>query len=51
MYGETTTPSFREWITDRTGGQTMLYRVCTTISRVDHARYEVGVVGWCNGPG
>ena len=37
MYGE----SFREWIIDRTGGQTILYLVCTTISRVDHARYEV----------
>ena len=40
MYGEIT-PSFREWIIDRTGGQTMLYLVCTTTSRVDHASYEV----------
>ena len=40
MYAEIT-PGFREWIVDRTGGQTMLYLICTTISRVDHARYEV----------
>ena len=40
MYGEIT-PSFREWIIDRTGGQTMLYLICSTISRVDHACYEV----------
>ena len=40
MYGEIT-PSFRECIVDRTGGQTMLHLVCTTMSRVDHARYEV----------
>ena len=33
--------SFREWIIDRTCGQTMLYLICTTISRVDHARDEV----------
>ena len=32
---------FREWIVDRTGGQTMLYLVCTTLSRVDHARNKV----------
>ena len=40
MYGEIT-PSFREWIIDRTGGQTMPYLICSMISRVDHARYEV----------
>ena len=40
MDGEIT-PSFREWNIDRTGSQTMLYLVCTTISRVEHARYEV----------
>ena len=34
-------PSFREWSIDRTGGQTMLYLICTTMSRVEHARYEV----------
>ena len=40
MYGDIT-PSFRECIIDRTGGQIMLYPICTTISHVDHARYEV----------
>ena len=40
MYGEIT-PSFVEWIIDRTGGQTKLYLVCTTISRVDHAHNEI----------
>ena len=41
MYVEIT-PGLSEWIIDRTGGQTMLYLVCTTISRrVIHARYEV----------
>ena len=35
------TPDHREWIIDRTGGQTMLYLVCTKISRVDHAHHEV----------
>ena len=29
------------WVIDRTGGQTMLCLICTTISRVDHACYEV----------
>ena len=38
MYGEIT-PEL-----SRTGGQAMLYFVCTTISRVDHARYEVPYV-------
>ena len=50
MYREMT-PSFREWIIDRTGGQTMLYLICTTISHVDHARYvpyaqELGTYMW-----
>ena len=40
MYGEIT-PSFHEWIIDRTGGQNMLCLVCTTISPVDDACYEV----------
>ena len=40
LYGEIT-PSFREWIIDSTGVKIMLYLVYTTISRVDHARYEV----------
>ena len=41
MYAEIPPPRFREWIIERTGGQTMLCVICTTISRVDHARYEV----------
>ena len=40
MYGEITSElsrmDYRPY-----SGQTMLYLICTTISRVDHARYEV----------
>ena len=37
LYGEI----LSEGIIDRTGAQTMLYLTCTTITRVDLARYRV----------